>query len=111
MLIQAPAKGGGISSRNKGLQVSDVGSVDVYLGPEAAIGTENGWGADDSRQRLAIPGHDGLFARGLPIAFSCFSHVDTRGFCRRRFDLFAIVRLAWQSWMMGSCENLVNPLR
>jgi hypothetical protein len=42
MLIQAPAKGGGISSRNKGLQVSDVGSVDVYLGPEAAIGPENG---------------------------------------------------------------------
>jgi hypothetical protein len=25
-----------------------------------------------------------------------------RGFCRRRFDLFAIVRLAWQSWWMYS---------
>jgi hypothetical protein len=23
-----------------------------------------------------MPGHDGLFARWLPIAFSCFSHVD-----------------------------------
>jgi hypothetical protein len=34
------------------------------------------------------PGHDGLFARQLPIAFSCFSHLDALGFFRRRFDLF-----------------------
>jgi hypothetical protein len=39
-------------------------------------------------------GHDGLFARQLPIAISCFSHIASFGFCRRRFDLFAIVRLA-----------------
>jgi hypothetical protein len=39
-------------------------------------------------------GHDGLFARQLPIAFACFSHMDVLGFCRRRFDLLAIVRLA-----------------
>jgi hypothetical protein len=44
-------------------------------------------------------GHDGLFARQLPIACSCFSHLDIGGFCRRRFDLFAIVRLALQSWV------------
>jgi hypothetical protein len=42
-------------------------------------------------------GHDGLFARQFPIAFSCFSHLVIRGFYRRRFDLFAIVRLALQS--------------
>jgi hypothetical protein len=39
-------------------------------------------------------GHDGLFARQLPIAFSCFSHLAVLGICRRRFDLFAIVQLA-----------------
>jgi hypothetical protein len=39
-------------------------------------------------------GHDGLFARQLPIALSCFSHMVILGFCRRRFDLFAIGRLA-----------------
>jgi hypothetical protein len=37
-------------------------------------------------------GHDGLFARQFPIGFSCFSHLDVHGFCRRRFDLFAIER-------------------
>ena len=41
-----------------------------------------------------MPGHDGLFARQLPIASACFSHVDVLGIRRRRFDLFAIVRLA-----------------
>ena len=40
---------------------------------------------------------DGLFARQLPIASACFSHVDILGFCRRRFDLFAIVWIALQS--------------
>jgi hypothetical protein len=55
---------------------------------------------------LPIRGHDGLFARQLPIAFSCCSHLDTRGFCRHRFDLFAIVRFAWQSWVMGSFVKL-----
>ena len=38
-----------------------------------------------------MPGHDGLFARQLPSAISCFSHIASFGFCRRRFDLFAIV--------------------
>ena len=37
---------------------------------------------------------DGLFARQLPIALSCFSHIAVHGFCRRRFDLLAIVRFA-----------------
>jgi hypothetical protein len=37
-----------------------------------------------------MPGHDGLFAHQFPIAFSCFSYMDILGFCRRRFDLFAI---------------------
>src|SRR5262249_50271438 len=44
-------------------------------------------------------GHDGLFAHQFPIASSCFSHLDIRGFYRRRFDLFAIDRLAVQSWI------------
>jgi hypothetical protein len=39
-------------------------------------------------------GHDGLFAHQLPIAFASFSHMDVLGFCWRRFDLLAIVRLA-----------------
>ena len=43
---------------------------------------------------ISMLGHDGLFTRQLPIAFSCFSHMDIPGFCRRQFDLFAIVRLA-----------------
>ena len=32
-----------------------------------------------------------------PVAFSCFSHLVIRGFYRRPFDLFAIVRLALRS--------------
>ena len=48
---------------------------------------------------VSMQGHDGLFARRLPIAFSCFSHLDIRGFCRRRFDRFAIVQVASQSWL------------
>jgi hypothetical protein len=44
-----------------------------------------------------MPGHNGLFARQLPIEVSCFSHPDILGFCQRRFDLFAIVRFASQS--------------
>jgi hypothetical protein len=45
----------------------------------------------------SMPGHDGLFARRLPIAFACFSHVAILGFCRRRFELCAIVQFASQS--------------
>ena len=48
---------------------------------------------------FAMLGHDGLFARQFPIASSCISHLVLRGFYRRRFDLFAIVRLAVQSWI------------
>jgi len=44
-------------------------------------------------------GHDGLFPRQFPIAISRFSHPAVFGFSRRRFDLFAIVRLAVQSWV------------
>ena len=49
-----------------------------------------------------MPGHDGLFARPLPIALSCCSPVDIRGFRRRRFDLFAIAWIVLQSWVKGS---------
>ncbi len=49
-----------------------------------------------------MPGHDGLFARPLPIALSCFSPVDIHGFRRRRFDLFAIAWIVLQSWVKGS---------
>jgi len=49
-----------------------------------------------------MPGHDGLFARQIPIALSCLSHIVTLGFFRRRFDLFAIARLATQSWLGNS---------
>ncbi len=45
-----------------------------------------------------MPGHDGLFARRLPIALSDFYASDILGFCRHRFDLLAIKRLALQSW-------------
>jgi len=31
--------------------------------------------------------------------FRASPHLVIRGFCRRRFDLFAIVRLALQSWV------------
>jgi len=41
-----------------------------------------------------MPGHNGLFARQLPIASSYFEYSDIRGFCRRRFDLFAIKQFA-----------------
>ena len=37
-----------------------------------------------------MPGHNGLFARRLPIASTCFEYTDIHGFGRRRFDLFAI---------------------
>jgi len=50
--------------------------------------------ASNCRVDLSTPGHDGLFARQLPIAIACFSHLGSGGFCWRRFDLFAIVRLA-----------------
>ena len=39
-------------------------------------------------------GHNGLFARLLPIAFSASQAKDILGFCWRRFDLFAINQLA-----------------
>lgn len=48
---------------------------------------------------VSMQGHDALFARRLSIAFSCFSHLDIRGFCRRRFDRFVIVQVASQSWL------------
>jgi hypothetical protein len=44
-----------------------------------------------------MPGHDGLFARQFPIEITCFPHSDVFGFYWRRFDLFAIARLALQS--------------
>ena len=46
---------------------------------------------------LLMPGHDGLFARQFPIEMTCFPHSDVFGFYWRRFDLFAIARLALQS--------------
>ena len=52
---------------------------------------------------LPMPGHNGLFARQFPIEFSCFSHSEVHGFYWRRFDLFAIIRLALQSWVRFSC--------
>ena len=45
----------------------------------------------------SMRGHDGLFARRIPIAMSCLVHLDGFGFCQRRFDLFAIERVALQS--------------
>jgi len=41
---------------------------------------------------------DGLFARGLPIASTGLEASDVFGFCQRRFDLLAIMRLVMQSW-------------
>jgi len=41
-----------------------------------------------------MPGHNGLFARQLPIASSYSGYSDITGFRRRRFDLFAIKQLA-----------------
>lgn len=41
---------------------------------------------------VSMQGHDGLFARRLPIAFTCFMHLDVKGFCRRRFDRFDELR-------------------
>ncbi len=43
-----------------------------------------------SRHAL-MPGHNGLFARQLPIALSYFKYVDIPGFSRRRSYLFAIM--------------------
>ena len=42
-----------------------------------------------------MPGHNGLFARQLPIAFSYFEYVDIPGFSRRRSHLFAIMQFAF----------------
>ena len=41
-----------------------------------------------------MPGHNGLFARQLPIALSYFKYVDITGFSRRRSNLFAIMQFA-----------------
>jgi hypothetical protein len=41
---------------------------------------------------------DGLFARRLPIAFTGLKASVILGFCQRRFDLSAIMRLVMQSW-------------
>jgi hypothetical protein len=75
-----------------GLLLSCMHSVLWRVGSTAHV-----YPASESGIGLPIPGHDGLFARRLPIGLSCFSHLLTHGFCRRRFDLFAIVRVAWQS--------------
>ena len=45
--------------------------------------------------------HNGLFARWLPIGSSAFATMALLGFCLRRFDLFAIKRLAVQSVWIG----------
>ena len=55
---------------------------------------------------VLMQGHDGLFARRLPIASTCFTHLDIRGFCRRRFDRFAIARVASQSWCGGDSPGV-----
>jgi hypothetical protein len=44
--------------------------------------------------RLLMPGHNGLFARQLPIALSYFKYVDIPGISRRRSHLFAISQFA-----------------
>ncbi len=44
-----------------------------------------------------MPGHNGLFARQIPFAYTCSRHWDESGFFRRRFDLFTISQLASQS--------------
>ena len=41
-----------------------------------------------------MPGHNGLFARQLPIASSYFEYLDIAGFHRRRSNLFAIMQFA-----------------
>ena len=41
-----------------------------------------------------MPGHNGLFARQLPIAVSYFEYAVIFGFGRRRSNLFAIMQLA-----------------
>ena len=46
-----------------------------------------------------MPGHNGLFARQLPIAFSYSEYADPYGFDRRRFDLFVIIQLTLQSYV------------
>jgi hypothetical protein len=64
-------------------------------------------------------GHNGLFARLLPIAFSASQAKDILGFCWRRFDLFAINQLASNrgvvisylrpslcSWLCCSCVTI-----
>ncbi len=42
-----------------------------------------------------MPGHNGLFARQLPIALSYFEYVDIPGFSRRPSNLFAIIQFAF----------------
>jgi hypothetical protein len=41
-----------------------------------------------------MPGHNGLFARQLPIGLSYFKYLAIPGFSRRRSHLFAIMQLA-----------------
>ena len=55
-------------------------------------------------------GHNGLFARQLPIAFTCFSHLDILGFCRRQFDLFTIKRFVLQSCVRRSCFTVYKSV-
>jgi hypothetical protein len=46
------------------------------------------------RWHTLMPGHNGLFARQLPIASSYSEYVVISGFGRRRSNLFAIIQFA-----------------
>ena len=48
-----------------------------------------------------MPGHNGLFARQLPIASSYFEYLDIAGFHRRRSNLFAIMQFALSNERLG----------
>jgi len=41
-----------------------------------------------------MPGHNGLFARWVPIASTHSKCSDISGFSQRRFDQFSIIQLA-----------------
>jgi len=55
-----------------------------------------------------MPGLNGLSARQLPIASPDSKSADIHGFCRRRFDLFAINQVALQSRVRGFLLWLVS---
>ncbi|WP_210691437.1 hypothetical protein, partial [Pseudomonas chlororaphis] len=52
--------------------------------------------------------HAGLFTGWLPIAFSCFSHAGIGLVCQRRFDRFAVVQVASQSWAASPTRMMVS---